>query len=435
MSLNNDQTAAVEWLVHKILETPTRGLTLVGAGGTGKTFCIMHAAQRLLDAGLKVLFTAPTNKAVKQLERSAREFGLSMGNVAFQTTHSALGLALLPNEDRKRAVRAGKGVVGVFDVIVVDEGSMLSRYALYDHLLPQCEEHNTRLVGMGDDLQLPPVREPVSPIFTEFETFRLQENMRQADGQLLTVNGMLRTAMMANKPFKAPDVEGAQVTAIRDAQFLKTILADFDLDTDLDRQRVLAWTNRRVDQINAAIRKKLYGADAPPYAVGERVVTGSPVKDDEGNILMGTDEECIVRHVDLGSHVYDEITGRDYRTIRLVLEPIYSEGQAVVEVLHEDAKEDHQEALERLSGIARRMGDQSREAWARFWAFKELFADVRYCYCITVHRSQGSTYDKVFVDVKDILRNNNRIERQRLLYVGYSRPRHQLLTNKDRYVA
>lgn len=435
MSLNPDQQSAVEWITRNILEDRARGMTLVGAGGTGKTYCIMTAVQQLLDAGLKVVLTAPTNQAVKQLEQSARDFGLTMNNVAFQTIHSALGLALLPNEDRKHAVRAGKGVIGVFDVVVVDECSMLSRYALYDHLIPECTEHQTYLVFMGDDLQLPPVREPISPTFTEFETFRLEQNMRQAEGQLLTVNGMLRTSMMANQPFKSPDVPGEQVVVIKAANFLKAVLEAFTFDTDLDSQRVLAWTNNRVDQINQAIRNKLYGKGADPYVVGEQVVTGGPVKDDEGNILLSTGEECIIRHVDMGSHLYDEITGRDYRTIRLVLEPRFVDGQVIVEVLHDDAQEVYQEAVDRLAGIARRAGSGSRRAWANFWAFKEQFGDIRYCYCITVHRSQGSTYDRVFVDVKDILRNNNRIERQRLLYVGYSRPRHQLLVNKDRYVA
>lgn len=435
MALNSDQESAVEWIVTNILHDLQKGMTLVGAGGTGKTYCIMTAVARLQEAGLKVLLTAPTNKAVKQLEKAAREFGLSMNDVAFQTVHSALGLAMLPNEDRKFAVRAGKGVVGVFDVIVVDEGSMLSRYALYDHLMPDCEQHRTYMVFMGDDLQLPPVREAISPVFTDFPQFRLEQNMRQAEGQLLTVNGMLRTAMMAEKPFKSPDVEGQQIVEIKAAHFLKQIVSEFDIDTDLEKQRVLAWTNRRVDEINQSIRNKLFGKGCEPYVEGERVVTGGPIKDAEDNIILGTDEECIVRHVDTGSFVHDEVSGEDFATIRLVLEPIYTEGQVIAEILHEDSRERYHERLDTLAKSAKSDPMHARQIWKKFWAFKELFADIRHCYCITVHRSQGSTYDRVFVDVKDILRNNNRAERQRLIYVGFSRPRHELLVNKARYVA
>lgn len=433
--LNNDQTEATNWIVTNILEQKEQFMTLIGAGGTGKTYCIMSAAQRLLDAGLKVLFTAPTNKAVKQLEKAAREFGLTMDNVAFMTTHSALGLAMLPDEDRKFAVRAGKGFIEVFDAVIVDEASMLSRIALFKYLVPDCQEFNTFLVGMGDDLQLPPVRENVSAIFTEFPTFRLEQNMRQAEGSLLSVNGMLRTAMMADKPFPAPQADGEQIVSVTEAKFLSFVTEQFDENTDLDTQRVLAWSNKRVDRINEVIRTKLFGKKCARYVVGERVVTGGPIKGAEGDILLGTDEECVVHHINENSSVYDEESGTEFRTIQLVLEPLYLEGQHVVEVLHEDEEDRFQAQLDDMSRAAKTDPQHSRKLWAKFWAFKELFADIRYCYCITVHRSQGSTYDRVFVDVKDILRNRKRQERQRLIYVGFSRPRHQLFINKRKYVA
>lgn len=433
--LNSDQKPAVEWMTKNVLENREQFMTLVGAGGTGKTYCIMQGAQELLDAGLKVLFTAPTNKAVKQLEKAAREFGLSMDNVSFMTTHKALGLAMLPNEDRKFAVRAGKGFIEIFDVVVVDEASMLSRIALFKYLVPDCMEHNTCLIGMGDDLQLPPVREAVSAIFTEFPQYRLEQNMRQSDGHLLTVNGMLRTAMMAEKPFPAPEADGEQIINVPDAKFLSYVTEQFHLDTDLDAQRVLAWSNRRVNQVNNAIRAKLYGKNCERFIEEERVVTGSPVKDPEGEIALGTDEECRIHHINPDSSVYDEESGTEYKTIQLVLEPLYLSGQVIVEVLHEQEDERYQYQLSQMAEAARNDRANSRILWAKFWKFKETFADIRYCYCITVHRSQGSTYDKVFVDLKDILRNRKRSERQRLIYVGFSRPRHQLYINKRKYVA
>jgi len=251
------------------------------------------------------------------------------------------------------------------------------------------------------------------------------------------MNGMLRTAMMAEKPFKAPNLEGSQVVEVKAAKFKQTVVDAFDLDTDLDAQRVLAWTNKRVSELNQAIRSKLFGKRCAPYVEEERVVTGAPIKDpDTGDILLGTDEECIVHHVDMGSSVWDEASIRDYSTIRLVLEPIHAEqGQVIAEVLHEDSVDDYRERLDSLANEARRDPMHARQIWKKFWEFKEKFSDIRHCYCITVHRSQGSTFDRVFVDVKDILRNNNRAERQRLIYVGYSRPRHELYINKSRYIA
>lgn len=105
MEFNNDQKAAIRRAVDGFLEKDLPGLTIIGEGGTGKTTCVMDIAAQLIKAGLKVLFTAPTNKAVKQLEKSAKRYGLTLNNVAFQTLHSALGLRNHRRQHRHRLPR------------------------------------------------------------------------------------------------------------------------------------------------------------------------------------------------------------------------------------------------------------------------------------------------------------------------------------------
>ena len=59
-----------------------------------------------------------------------------------------------------------------------------------------------------------------------------------------------------------------------------------------------------------------------------------------------------------------------------------------------------------------------KAAWVQFFQFKdEAFADLRPIHASTVHRSQGSTYEKVFVDLTDIGRSTRRDVLLRLLYV------------------
>ena len=65
---------------------------------------------------------------------------------------------------------------------------------------------------------------------------------------------------------------------------------------------------------------------------------------------------------------------------------------------------------------------QKKISWGGFWALKnEFMHDVRPCHAITAHRSQGSTYRSVFVDVEDILSNYNTTEALRCLYVACTR--------------
>lgn len=435
--LNAGQQAAVDTIVPGVLEKNAEGFTIVGEGGTGKTTCIMYAASQWQAAGLKILFVAPTNKAVKQLERSAREYGLSLDNVAFQTWHSALGLAMLPDEERKFAAQVGEGVLELFDVVVGDESSMLSKIVLLSHILPRAKAEKIPLIFMGDDMQLPPVKEPKSLAFDLFPTLRLTKVERQSEGsEILTVTGLIRTAIDGNSKFTDPGVDGGAVRNVRAVDFLKTVVDAFDEDTDLDKQRALAWRNSRVDEINKAVRAKIFGKNAERFEEGERVVTGAPVTNDQRDILLSTDEECIVEYCRVSS-LYDEVSCQEFKTYVVALRPVHIDGakQVLAHVLHEDAEEQYQDRLNHLARRAKSEPNQARKYWALYHKFKEQFATLKYCYCITVHRSQGSTYDRAFVDVKDILANRQRNERQRLLYVGFSRPRYELVVNKKGYVA
>lgn len=51
----------------------------------------------------------------------------------------------------------------------------------------------------------------------------------------------------------------------------------------------------------------------------------------------------------------------------------------------------------------------------------DCFAQLNYGYCITVHKSQGSTFLNVFIDINDILDNNNQSETSKCLYTAITR--------------
>lgn len=55
-----------------------------------------------------------------------------------------------------------------------------------------------------------------------------------------------------------------------------------------------------------------------------------------------------------------------------------------------------------------------------YYSYLDLFADISYGYCITVHKSQGSTYDDTYIDCKNILNFNNQ-ESLNCLYTAVTR--------------
>lgn len=64
-----------------------------------------------------------------------------------------------------------------------------------------------------------------------------------------------------------------------------------------------------------------------------------------------------------------------------------------------------------------------RRLWEYFYFnYFDLFADINYGYCITVHKSQGSTFDSVYLDTKNILASNSEHGHNlKCFYTGASR--------------
>jgi ATP-dependent exoDNAse (exonuclease V) alpha subunit len=61
----------------------------------------------------------------------------------------------------------------------------------------------------------------------------------------------------------------------------------------------------------------------------------------------------------------------------------------------------------------------------------KTWIDLRAAYACTINKSQGSTYDKVFIDLDDLKRCNQPNTLARLLYVAVSRARYQVIFTGD----
>lgn len=67
------------------------------------------------------------------------------------------------------------------------------------------------------------------------------------------------------------------------------------------------------------------------------------------------------------------------------------------------------------------------ELWKQINAILEdPFANVNICFSMTTHKSQSSTYYNVFVDVDDIISNNNDTDVRKCLYTAVTRTSHEL---------
>lgn len=424
ITLNSQQKAAIE----KIIDPEVQGFTLWGEGGTGKTTCIMEAVKFWIESGAKVLLSAPTNKAVKQLQFAANNAGL---NVDCMTASKALGLALLPTSERKHVARMGKGVMDYYNVVVFDESSMISKVALNDYIMPEVCKNNMKVVFMGDEMQLPPVGERKSEALHVYPGEGLTKVERfKEDSGIAKSTTALRKTIQSNKQTQI-NFEEFGVERILQANFDKEICKLFENSTT-DDTRVLAWTNARTNEINEKVRTTIYGKGANKFEIGEKVVIGSPIFNEFGEVELTTDEEATVTAM-TESSVTSHESGISYPVWVVAVTPESNQNTTVFcQVLKDEAISDLEDELNEFREKAKKTGQAYY--WKKLHSVKELFADLKYCYCITIHRSQGSTFKTVAVDVNNIFRNRDPQERKKLLYVAISRASERLLVNQGKVI-
>jgi exodeoxyribonuclease-5 len=423
--LNEGQNIVVDDIVDFFYAPGEYFYTLNAPAGTGKTTCIQTAMNRIQESSatpIRVCLTAPTNKATKVLRSMASENEVQAD---CKTIYSLLGLVLNSSNEIRHAAKMVDGAFSDFDVVVVDEGSMVSS-GLFDELERATATNKTKVIIMGDNSQLPPVKETVSKVFTkDFRKGTLTKVMRQVEGNpILSLANHIRDCQ--SDPRKAveyqtevnPDTDQG-IYLLPVADWTATVKENFVSDEyrkDPDSFRCLAYTNKRVDALNRMIRNLLVGQTDSPFIVDERVLVKRPIVDIGTDEKVHTDEECVVVDVIEAYHPLYANTSTQFKVWEMRL---LADSGVFVDafVLHKDSIKDYESTLNALSKAANENGSQ----WRNFWGFKDSFADLQSPHAMTVHRSQGSTYKNVFVDLRDIYKNRTKLERLQLEYVACSR--------------
>jgi exodeoxyribonuclease-5 len=411
--LNRQQKKALRQL-EKFIRSKEKLHLLTGYAGTGKTTLLQALIKKLRDKGDRrsIVFTAFSNKATKVLERMAAQWDLE---VDCMTCCKLLGLRPEIDQTTGKQVfqsdRKSESLFDRYDLVVVDEASMINEemWLLLTDAVSNLYQ-KTQILFVGDVAQLPPVGEPESQVFSQiYQRSDLTEVVRYG-GAIGVLAESIRNELTSptlpqwETESNGDRTEGVFVTNRR--QWDSLLIRAFSSDAcrrDPDQVRAVAYTNRRVNQLNQRIRTAIFGEGTPRFVVGERLVASNPYLNGE-SLIMPTSSECQVQDVTTGKlgdwHVW-------------FLEVLTDDGYIrTLPVLHELSQPDYH----RLLGI---YAEEKR--WREFWDLKNLFADLNYAYCLTIHKAQGSTFQDVFVDVPNALSNRNIRERNQLLYVAVTR--------------
>lgn len=407
MNLNTEQAIAAEALNEWIGTGSDKPFTLTGYAGTGKTTTTVHV---LNDYTGKICFTAPTHKAVGVLASKGVIAGAD-----YLTIHSLLGCRKHWVEDEQIfAPNFDKARWSDYDLIVIDEVSMVG-----EEIWGWIEDAQAYFGGgqqvlcLGDPAQLPPVGDDsVSPAFNceggHLETIMRSSGIVERAATKVRENiGSVKTVQVeigADETGQVLSFERAQK-----GQFVESLIERLRNGEDA---KLLAYRNASVNKANEFIRKQLFPEAGEMPQEGERLtvvstysvpgVAGAP-----GTMLHA---EATVEVLEA-----DETTHLNLPCYKLVIR--FAGRDLPVHILKEDSKP----AFRQLKNAARDAAKAGSGSWRDFYELAEAFVDLRPGYATTVHKSQGSTFDHVYVLDYDLHVNREHLQRNMLRYVAFSR--------------
>jgi exodeoxyribonuclease-5 len=378
--LNQDQMNAADQL-QAFLNSDQKEFCLTGQAGTGKTYMLFSIL------GESAAYCATTNKAASVLR--------SLTGKA-DTIHSLLSLTVKNDfsSGKTSLIRNPKATPIRGKVIVVDEASMVDRY-LHEIIREMCSE--SKIIYVGDDAQLPPVASGNFSVFKlDLPTAGLTQVMRSLDTpQITQLSTALRAAVFNGQNVaiseRAPDILRINAHAAHD-------IVTYMVQNDKWHSTILlSYTNARA---TAAVKVIRGAANKPASLIpGDTVVVNSAFKMGEDWIPTDSMVEIqsispvdgsphlIVAHTDYG----DMITYKDNSKLQ--------------------------------AAIAKAAAEKD---WNEYFKLKQTFIDLRHAEALTIHKSQGSTFETVFVDMGSLATCRNPNERRRLLYVACSRAKSKL---------
>lgn len=425
--LNEEQKEIFDKITTIKLHTFSQSL-LTGYSGTGKTFLVTKIIEEILyqNKGVRIAITAPTNKAVRVL-KNLSSICETHSRVEFNTLHSLLGLKRVITSEGKEEYKAefGGGDISEFDIVLVDEVSMLDN-ELYEQLLDSAEYNNILLLFIGDRGQIPPVNGGESRLFTEEleNSFNLTKIIRQAGGNpIIQIAQKIRT----NEDIKEEtivDEENNGVIFLKintEMPLLEKYFKSENFNKNANFVKVLAWTNRAVDYYNDKIRAMIYGEKCGKLNIGEKMVCNKPITDSRKRILLNNNDEFEV----LSYEIKTEITA--YKFSYYAVKVLCNGKTQTIKLLAEKSENDYQKELKILKDKASKASPMlRRNAWVKYFNLLGKYADVKYNYALTVHKSQGSTFDNAIVINCDIKRVQDKKERNKLLYTAVTRAKNKL---------
>lgn len=339
------------------------------------------------------------------------------------------------------------------DLLFVDESSMISNQIRRMINILLKTDRAKKVIYIGDKYQLAPVEDPYkrSKIYnTKYAVqFNLTQVMRQdnpEDNEIIDKSIIIREQLDLINDHREKGTyydtqKGLSIfyNLFKQEENLKHIIVfrkmlnqeSIFLEQyfhDSSSKFVITYTNKNVERFNTIIRNRInnnWQDDAqqllelstdgnyyiPKIIVGDNLVFYKTHTVDESPYHQNN-EEVIVNSVTLDSISIADLTLGNVNTVvanNFLIEHLYfyfieDHKGKWLRVIHSSSELALSNLLFELSKRAKecKIKQEKRSLWDMFWRVEEYFAKVRYAYCGTIHKSQGSTYNNIYIDLCDL---------------------------------
>ena len=435
--------------------------TLAGYAGTGKTTITKFILQYLNKKGKNYEICSPTHRAKEVLSDATGEKARTLA----QVLGLSAGVELENfNLQDKIFVAKNKDKVPSGGILVIDEASMIND-ALYKEVIQIASKKGTKVLFIGDDGQLKPVKQiqKSQPFRRTTNISKLTQVMRTADGnpmpaevlQPIRDNPLSRVDMFDHTTKLSDKGEGIEFTNDQN-QWTQEMLAEFTIEKfakNPNHARALAYTNARVKDLNQMIRTNMFGFGAERFYNGELLMMYENLfynmATQDYDFSNGADVKVVgVEYKD--NHIIKSSSGTEFKVkgylIKLVDAKTNKDKKHNLFIADMNlVDKDYLHELARLKTVALNAPVNLKAvAWADYYKFSSAYnltdaiyeingyilpeaeamkvlleqnpqatkatlgrykakdKSVDYAYSHTIHKSQGGTYEYAFVDENNI---------------------------------
>lgn len=454
---NKEQQSAIINAVSflKTNTDPTQYYVIEGKAGTGKTTIAKEILKEFEDESIYV--AAVSHKAKGVIKNS---FGEDTRGKKFFSIASLLGMKGINDNDTQTTKFQVGLKVPLLDnppaLLVIDEASMITEDVLKKIIdINSSLSRPFQMLFLGDIGQIQPIRDEQSEfyrthkdllnkksdIFNSKHKSKLITRVRQGEA-----NPILPYAdyFWENSQKENPELnptqhiirnnqitdKGSLLFSNSEAEVLNSVIKAVKNAVEkglTNHVKIVTYHVNEKTELNQKIHEALFGKDSD-YSKGDMLILNAPYDLPETKGVIENSAEIQIKDIDdtdvdeYGIHtLYLETTGTAYSVTGQEIK------DCTIQVVSRQDIGKYNQKLAELASVAKRQTNRAlkKQAWKEFWEYKGRYADVDFGYAITAHKSQGSTYDIVVVDEKDIMGTTatSNQEKSELIYTALTRPR------------